>query len=137
MSIVANQGDKVEILYTGKLKDQTIFDTTADRGPFQFVIGSQGIIKGVSEAVLGMKVGDKKLVELSPQDAYGYYNDQLVSKIPKTNIPANAKIGDILTDPNGRNWWVRQFENDSVLIDGNHPLAGQSLIFEIELVKIN
>ena len=136
MCTTAHKGEEVEILYTGRLKDQTVFDSTDNKGPFKFVIGSENIIKGVSEAVLGMQVGEKKSVEISSDDAYGPYNDKLLAKVPKTNIPPNVALDDILTDPNGNNWWVRQINEDSVVVDGNHPLAGQSLFFDIELVRI-
>jgi FKBP-type peptidyl-prolyl cis-trans isomerase 2 len=136
MCAAANKGDQVEILYTGKLKDQTVFDTTDDKGPFKFIVGSESIIKGINDAVLGMQVGDKKSIELSPEQAYGQYNDNLLAKVPKSKIPANAIVGDVLTDSNGNNWWIRQINDDLVVVDGNHPLAGQALIFDIELIKI-
>jgi FKBP-type peptidyl-prolyl cis-trans isomerase 2 len=79
---------------------------------------------------------EKKSVELSPEEAYGNHNEKLVAKVPKTNIPGNAKVGDVLTDSNGNNWWVRQIGDDFAIVDGNHPLAGQALIFDIELIRI-
>lgn len=134
---IASIGDEVEILYRGKLKDQTVFDSTDEKGPFKFTIGSDNIIKGINEAVIGMKVGDKKTIELLPEVAYGKYNEKLLAKIPRINIPNNANIGDVLTDSNGNNWWVRQIDQDHAIVDGNHPLSGQTLIFDIELVRIN
>lgn len=134
---IVKNGDTVDILYTGKLKDQTIFDSTDDKGPFRFTVGSENIIKGVSDAVIGMKVGEKKTVEISADQAYGPYNEKLLAKIPRTNIPSDAKVSDVLTDSNNNNWWVREINNNYAIIDSNHPLAGQILVFDIELIRID
>lgn len=137
MHVAAKNGDEVEVIYVGKLKDQTIFDSTDEKKPFKFVIGSENILKSFSDAIVGMKVGDKKTIELSSESAYGAYNQDLVAKITKSSIPANAQVGDVLTDSNNNNWWIHQINDDSVIINGNHPLAGQTLIFDIELLRIN
>lgn len=136
MSNTVAKGNEVEISYTGRLKDQTIFDSTEGREPFKFVTGSENIIKGMNDAVIGMNVGEKKTIEIAPEDAYGPYRDELVAKVPKANIPEGVNVGDVLTDSNENNWWVRQINDDSAILDGNHPLAGQALIFDIELLKI-
>lgn len=136
MNRIANTGDQVEVSYAGKLKDQTVFDSSEGRAPLKFTVGSPEILKGFSEAVIGMKVGDKKTFELSAEEAYGQYDEKLLFQMPKDKVPANAVEGDLLSDSNGNNWIVRQISQDSVIIDGNHPLAGQPLIFEIELLTI-
>lgn len=138
MKNIVNVGDEVEILYVGKLKDETVFDSTNDVGPFKFTVGSTDIIKGMSDAVTGLKLKEKKTVNIPSVNAYGDYNEELVIKIPRDRIPENAKVGDVLTDSaqEGRHWWIRQIENDAAILDGNHPLAGQDLIFEIEIVSI-
>lgn len=135
--IVANKGDEVEILYVGKLKDGTIFDTTEGKAPFKFIAGTDKVLEGISNGVINMKVGDKKTIELSPEKAYGQFNNELLVKIPRNKLPEKVEIGDVLTDSDQNHWWVRQIADDFAIVDGNHPLAGQTLIFDIELVKIS
>lgn len=137
MDKVVKKGDQVAINYVGKLADGNIFDTTEGRDVFRFEAGSQNIIPGVSNGVIGMKVGEKKLVEIEPKDAYGEYNPELVAKAPRTNIPEEVKVGDVLTDSSTQqHWWVRQLTDEYAILDANHPLAGKKLIFDIELVEV-
>lgn len=137
MKISAQNGDRVEIHYTGKLQDKTVFDTTGDDDPIEFVVGSSDVITGISVAVVGMMVGDKKTVELSPESAYGHYNENLIVNIPTDKIPGGVKEGAVLSDSrSGQTFVVREINGESTVLDGNHPLAGQTLIFDIEMVSI-
>lgn len=135
---MVKQGDQVEIEYTGKLEDGTVFDSTDGRGAFSFEAGSQGIIPGMSDAVVGMTVGDEKTVSIPPEEAYGDHNDELVIRIPRERIPQDAKVGDALSDgqPGGQVWYVAELTPEETVLDGNHPLAGKTLIFEVRLVGI-
>jgi peptidylprolyl isomerase len=135
---LAKQGDHVEIEYVGKLPDGTVFDSTDGRGPFSFEAGSQGIIRGMSEAVVGMQVGEAKTVEIAPPDAYGDRDDALVIRVPRDRIPQDAKVGDALSDGAGRGqvWYVAEMTPEETVLDGNHPLAGKTLIFEVRLIGI-
>ncbi|MGK7346380.1 MAG: FKBP-type peptidyl-prolyl cis-trans isomerase [Candidatus Nitrospinota bacterium M3_3B_026] len=132
-----DKGDKVSIHYSGRLENDMVFDTTEGKDPFQFDAGSPEVIKGVSDAVIGMAVGDKKTVEVHPEDAYGEYDERLVLEAPKEKIPENVKEGAVLSNPEtGQTWIVRELKDDTAVLDGNHVLAGKKLIFDIELVAV-
>jgi peptidylprolyl isomerase len=132
------QGDQVEIEYTGKLEDGTVFDSTDGRGGFTFEAGSNRIIPGMSDAVMGMTVGDEKTVQIPPEQAYGPRHDDLVLRIPRERIPQDAKVGDALSDgqQGGQVWYVMELTPEETVLDGNHPLAGKTLIFEVRLIGI-
>jgi peptidylprolyl isomerase len=131
-------GDEVEIEYVGKLEDGTVFDSTDGRGAFAFEAGTNSVIAGMSEAVLGMHVGEERRVEIAPEQAYGGRKDDLVIRIPRERIPDDAKVGDALSDgqPGGQVWYVAEMTPEETVLDGNHPLAGKTLIFEVRLVGI-
>jgi len=138
----ARLGDKVRVHYTGLLDDGTVFDTSVGREPFDFTIGENTVIPGFENAVVGMKVGDKKTISIPPGDAYGEYLDDLVVVINRSQIPPeiDAEVGMVLQvkSENGTATYVTvtDITDDAVTLDGNHPLAGKSLTFEIELLEI-
>ena len=136
--ILVKQGDQVEIEYVGRLEDGTVFDTTDGKGSFRFEAGSDHIITGMSAAVVGMQVGDTKTVAIPPEEAYGPRNDDLVMRVPRERIPPETQVGDALSDgnPGGRTWFVQELTEQETVLDGNHPLAGKTLIFEVKLVAI-
>ena len=139
----AKSGDKVQIHYTGKLDDGTTFDTSAGRDPLEFELGSGQVIAGFDKAVQGMTEGDTKSVTLDPEEAYGQRHDQLVQEVPKNALPddLDPKVGMALQSrsPDGQvtQLTVTQVNDDTITVDANHPLAGQALNFDIELVKIS
>ena len=135
-------GDTVAIHYTGTLKDGTTFDTSAGRDPLSFEVGSGQIIPGLDVALPGMTVGEKKTVEIDCQDAYGPLNPAMRQAVPREGIPAEIPL-DIGTQlqmqtPEGQAVPVTVVEvsETEVTLDANHPLAGQVLTFDIELVSI-
>lgn len=132
------QGDTVAIHYTGKLKDETVFDSTEGRDPFKFEAGSQEVLPAVSGGVIGMQVGEHRTVEVEPEQGYGTYNSDLVIQIPAERLPEGTGVGDMLKDdsPQPRTWVVKEVGEPNATLDGNHPLAGQTLVFDIELVEI-
>jgi len=138
----AKSGDTVKIHYTGTLDDGTKFDSSAGREPLEFAIGSGQVIPGFDNAVDGMTVGDNKTVTIPAGEAYGERHDQLVQEVPKSALPDDMEpeIGMQLQSqgPDGQvmNLLVTAVEVESITVDGNHPLAGQSLTFAIELVEI-
>jgi len=139
----ARNGDVVQVDYTGKLADGTVFDSSAERGPLEFTLGAGQMIPGFEKAVFGMKVGEKKTVTIPVDDAYGPYRDELVVEIPREKLPSDMtpEVGQQLgfPQPDGRTLVVTIIDvsdNNTVTIDANHPLAGKDLTFEIELVKI-
>lgn len=136
-------GDTVAIHYTGTLLDGTTFDSSDGRDPLEFVVGSGQIIPGLDVALPGMTVGEKKNVQIACDQAYGPINPEMRQAVPREGIPADIplEIGTPLQvqTPTGQTMTVMVVEVDdaTVTIDGNHPLAGQDLTFDIELMKID
>ncbi len=137
------QGDMVRIHYTGTLLDGTVFDSSDGRDPLEFVVGSGQIIPGLDGAMPGLVVGDKKRVEIACVDAYGPINPAMRQEIPREGIPDEIPLDPgtqlQMQTPDGQALPVTIVDaNDAtVTLDANHPLAGQDLIFEIEVVSIN
>lgn len=140
----AKQGDTVKVHYTGRLDDGTQFDSSLERQPLEFVVGEGRVIPGFEEAVVGMNAGDTKTVSIPPEQAYGPRNDQAVQDVPKSALPEeiqnDLQLGMQLqaNDPNGRPLMltVTAITEDNITVDANHPLAGQMLTFDLELVEI-
>ena len=138
----AKAGDTVKIHYTGTLDDGTQFDSSAGRDPLEFELGSGQVIPGFDKAVEGMAVGDEKSVNIQPDDAYGPRHDQMVQEVPKSALPDNLEpeigMGLQAQGQDGQviNLTITAVADDSITVDGNHPLAGKALNFAIELVEI-
>ena len=138
----AKSGDKVRIHYTGTLDDGTEFDSSAGREPLEFALGVGQVIAGFDDAVDGMKVGESKSVTIEPEQAYGERNEQLVQELPRSALPDELEpaVGMQLrgSSPEGHavNVVVTEVADETITVDGNHPLAGQALTFAIELVEI-
>jgi peptidylprolyl isomerase len=135
----ASQGDTVRIHYTGRFEDGRVFDSSVDRDPLEFTAGGRQVIPGVSNAVVGMEEGEKKTVTISPEEGYGDRNPALQQTIARDQLPDQVQEGDQLRAIQGNQEipvWVRELGDDSAVIDANHPLAGQTLIFDLELVSV-
>lgn len=138
----AKQGDTVHVHYTGRLDDGTVFDTSEGRDPLQFVLGTGYVISGVEKAVEGMSVGDQVSTKVPPEDAYGHRSEELVLNVAVDQFPDGTppKVGQRfqMTTGDGQQTMVTVTDvgNEKVEIDANHPLAGRSLNFDLELVKI-
>ena len=136
------KGDTVKVHYHGRLTDGTTFDSSSGREPLQFEVGSGQVIKGFEDGVAGMNVGDKKTIQINVEDAYGPKDDNMLVEFPKSNFPddLNPEVGMQLNMTNGGGQVIPvtivEIGEDSVMLDANHPLAGQDLIFDIELVEI-
>lgn len=136
-------GDTVRIHYTGTLTDGSVFDSSEGRDPLQFTAGAGQVIPGMDEEMAGMKVGEKKTLNIPCDKAYGPLNPAARQAIPREGIPDDIplEIGTQLQmqSPDGQVLPVTVVEVDdaTVTLDANHPLAGKDLIFEIELVSIN
>lgn len=138
----AKSGDKVQIHYTGRLADQTVFDSSTGREPLSFVLGSGTVIAGFDEAVRGMRTGERKTVRIPAEKAYGHHQADLVLEVGREEFPPEivpalgVKIE--LIQPNGEPIPVRvtALNPRTVTLDANPPLAGQELHFELELVAI-
>ena len=138
----AQDGDKVKVHYHGTLRDGQTFDSSSGREPLEFTLGEGQVIKGFDDGVRGMEVGDKKKVEIEVNDAYGEKNKDMIIEFPRDQFPAdmNPEAGMQLMMNNGSGQQfpvvVTEVKDDMVILDANHPLAGQDLIFDIELVSI-
>jgi peptidylprolyl isomerase len=136
------KGDKIKVHYHGRLNDGQTFDTSAGREPLEFEVGSGMVIKGFDEGVTGMSVGDKKTITIPSDQAYGPRNPDMVIEMPKNRFPKDMEleVGMPLgmSDGQGQQFEVvvTEIKDDSVILDANHPLAGQDLIFDLELVEI-
>jgi peptidylprolyl isomerase len=135
-------GDTVRVHYHGKLNDGTTFDSSEGRDPLEFEVGSGSVIAGFDNGVTGMKVGDKKTINIPVDEAYGQVQDDLLMEFPLDRFPADMKpeVGMELNMSNGagQNFPVVITEvlDNSVVLDANHPLAGEDLTFDLELVEI-
>ncbi len=138
----AKNGDVVKVHYTGRLTDGTKFDSSVGRDPLEFTVGAGQMIKGFDDGVLGMSVGDKKIIQIAPEDAYGTRDEEAVIEFPATNVPADMKLEPgmqlTLRNQEGRPLpvVVTQIKEDVIVIDANHFLAGKQLEFDVELVEI-
>lgn len=138
----AKLGDLIRVNYTGKFEDGSIFMTTLMENPIQFVLGEQRIIPGFEKAIIGMKVGEWKSVKIPKEEAYGPYieNHTMVEEISEMPDGFNPKVGEKyrVRENSGqvRYATVLSFTDTQVTFDMNHPLAGQDLIFDINLVEI-
>lgn len=138
----AKSGDTVKVHYSGRLTDGTTFDSSSGREPLEFTVGNGDVIKGFDEGVAGMSVGDKKTVHISADEAYGQKDENRVVEFPRTNFPPDMipEVGMQLNMTNGGGQVIPvvivEVGEENVILDANHPLAGQDLIFDIELVDI-
>jgi len=141
--MTAQKGSTVKVHYTGTLKeDGSQFDSSEGRDPLEFKLGEGMVIAGFEKAVIGKSPGDSVTVEIAPEDGYGTPNDQLVFQVRKEQLPGDVELEEgimleIRTE-DGSPAYVRvtEFTDELVTLDGNHPLAGQTLIFDIEVVEV-
>ncbi len=139
----AKQGDTVKVHYTGQFEDGTVFDSSADRDPLEFTIGAGHVIPGFEQAVVGMSPGDTKRQTIPSENGYGSHNPDMVITVERQQLPAglNPEIGQELQlmQQNGQPIpvVVTDVNDSTITIDANHPLAGQTLVFDIELVEIS
>jgi FKBP-type peptidyl-prolyl cis-trans isomerase 2 len=129
-------GLKVTLEYTLTLADKTVADSTAGQAPFSYVHGGHQIIIGLEKALTGLKAGDKKRVTIPAADAYGLYDKAKIVTVPKKNVPPETKVGAMLRSASGQPAKVLEIKGDSVVIDTNHPLAGQDLTFDVNILKV-
>ncbi len=141
MSQVKNN-DTVKVHYTGKLTNGQVFDSSLEREPLEITIGEGKLIPGFENALLEMKVNDKKTVEIAMEEAYGDIQKELFHQVQKDQLPQDIKpevgMGLSSNGPDGTEHQFRvvEVEEDHIVVDGNHPLAGQDLVFDLELVEI-
>lgn len=135
-------GDKIKVHYHGKLTNGETFDSSTGREPLEFEVGSGMVIPGFDEGVTGMTVGEKKTVNIPFAEAYGPKNPEMVIEMPKDRFPEDMQVEVgmplMMSDQQGQQFQVTiaEIKEEAVMLDANHPLAGQDLIFDLELVEI-
>jgi peptidylprolyl isomerase len=137
----AKAGDTVRVHYTGTLDDGTEFDSSAGREPLEFTLGAGQVVPGFDAAVTGMRIGERKTVTIPAAEAYGEPRQELLLTVPRAQVPPNVqpRVGQRLQVGRGDQAFpvvVHEVTDEHVVLDGNHPLAGQDLTFALELVEI-
>lgn len=136
------EGDKVRVHYTGTLEDGTVFDSSEGGEPLEFQVGSGQIIEGFESGIMGMEEGEQRKLSVPPEKAYGPRRDDLVGKLPTdqvkdldlqpgSNVQVQTKQGDVIKAK------VVEVADDGVLVDINHPLAGETMNFDVKLVGLD
>lgn len=139
---LVKDGDTIRVHYHGKLQNGETFDSSKGREPLEFTVGSGQVIKGFDEGVKGMQPGDKKTVEIPADDAYGHKDETAIFEFPIEQLPADIipepGLQLVMADDGGQSFPVKVLEvkNEVVVFDANHNLAGEDLIFDLELVEI-
>ncbi len=134
-------GKRVSLEYTLTLEDQTVFDTNVGKDPLVYTHGSKQIVPGLEKQLTGLQVGDTKEVEVSPEDGYGALDPNRVQEVPKESIPEESRaVGETLygSGPDGQTMVVKvkEVKDTTVILDLNHPLAGQKLFFAVKVLKV-
>jgi peptidylprolyl isomerase len=141
--MAAKTGDTVKVHYTGILRDGTTFDSSREGEPLEFKLGERMVIPGFEDGILGMNAGDSKRISIPVNEAYGEHNNDLVTVVPRSQVPSNIDltVGMFLAvrSPEGdiARALVLDITDTEVTLDLNHPLAGEDLIFDIELIEIS
>jgi len=136
------KGDTVKVHYHGKLTNGETFDTSSGRDPLEFEVGGGMVIKGFDDGVMGMEVGEKKTINIPVDEAYGPRSEEMIIEFPKERFPAELQIEEgtqlMMSNETGQNFpvIVAEIKENSVMLDANHPLAGEELVFDLELVEI-
>jgi len=132
----------VKVHYTGKLANGEVFDTSDGKEPIEFTLGEGQLIPGFEKGLIDMKLNEKKTINMTKDDAYGEVNETLIQEVKKTDLPQDMEpkvgMGLVSKSPDGQeiNLMVVEVKEETIVIDGNHPLAGRDLIFELEVVEI-
>jgi len=138
----AKSGDTVKIHFTGKLQDETVIETSKDRDPLEFKIGDGNVIPGLEQGVIGMAAGDKKTIAISPEDAFGQPQEDLVVDMKKSEFPKDVELAAgvylNIESSDGKEFKAKvvEIKEDTVTLDANHPLAGVTINYDVELIEI-
>ncbi len=136
------ENNTVKVNYTGKLSDGQVFDSSEGKEPLEFTLGKGQLIPGFEKGLIDMKVNEKKTITIAKDEAYGEINKDLIQEVKKTELPQDMTpevgMGLVSKTPDGQemNLLVIEVKEESIVIDGNHPLAGKDLIFDLEVVEI-
>lgn len=135
-------GDTVKVNYTGRLEDGTVFDSSLNEGrePLTSKLGQGQLISGFENGLIDMTIGEKKTIEIEPNNAYGDFKQEMIASVPKNQVPENVQVGETLqgnTENGPIMVRVVEVNEEFVLLDANHPLAGKKLIFDLEVLEID
>ena len=134
-------GDLIKVNYVGRFENDSIFDSSQGPEPLEFTVGAEEVIAGFDQAVIGLKPGESCKVVITPEDGYGAHVPEMVATIERKQIPDNEKLvlGSMLEvnmeDGQSLEVQVVELSDATVVLDGNHPLAGKELHFEIEMLE--
>jgi len=130
-------GLKVTIEYTLTLPDKTVADSNVGQEPFAYLQGSHEIVPGLEKALVGMKAGQQKRVDVTALEGYGAYNPKARETVDKSKVPPDVKAGNVLRSADGRVMVkVLEVTDKTVVVDHNHPLAGKNLVFDVKILKV-
>lgn len=136
---VVKPGDRVRVHYTTYSHDQCVIETSQNREPLSFVAGAGEVVDGVDRAVIGMKLGEQKKVPVMPEQAFGYRDSRWQQTAPRGVLPERVVDGDQIAATLGDDTlhvWIRSLQNQEATLDANHPLAGETLVYELKVVGI-
>ena len=134
--------DLVRVHYTGKLSDGQVFDSSVDREPLEVKLGEGSLIPGFEKGLIDMQPSEKKTVVIAKEEAYGERRKELFQSVKKSDLPEDLKVevdmALMATNADGSEKQLRvaEIKEDEIVVDANHPLAGEDLTFELELVEI-
>lgn len=134
--------DTVKVHYTGKLADGRVFDSSRDKEPIEFTLGQGQLIPGFEKGLIDMEVNETKTINVASSEAYGERQEEMMQEVPKDQLPPEIKpevgMGLISQTPDGREMrlTVAEVKDETIVVDANHPLAGQDLIFDVEVMEI-
>jgi FKBP-type peptidyl-prolyl cis-trans isomerase 2 len=136
------ENNTVKVNYTGKLADGQVFDSSEGKEPIEFTLGQGQLIPGFEKGLIDMKLNEKKTITVAKEEAYGDVNKDLIQEVKKTELPQDMTpevgMGLVSKSPDGQemNLMVVEVKEESIVIDGNHPLAGKELVFDLEVIEI-
>ena len=136
------ENNTVKVNYTGKLADGQVFDSSEGKEPIEFTLGQGQLIPGFEKGLIDMKLNEKKTITVTKEEAYGDVNKDLIQEVKKTELPQDMTpevgMGLVSKSPDGQemNLMVVEVKEESIVIDGNHPLAGKELVFDLEVIEI-
>jgi FKBP-type peptidyl-prolyl cis-trans isomerase 2 len=136
------ENNTVKVNYTGKLADGQVFDSSEGKEPIEFTLGQGQLIPGFEKGLIDMKLNEKKTITVTKEEAYGDINKDLIQEVKKTELPQDMTpevgMGLVSKSPDGQemNLMVVEVKDESIVIDGNHPLAGKELVFDLEVIEI-
>jgi FKBP-type peptidyl-prolyl cis-trans isomerase 2 len=137
--MTVNENSTVKVHYTGRLEDNTVFDSSIDREPLTAELGKGMLIPGFEQGLQGMKSGDKKTITIPAAEAYGPIREDMTQEVERQFVPEGVEAGQQLT-ANGPQGpiivTVAEVKENTVILDANHPLAGKDLIFDLEVVEV-